>query len=276
MAVIFLKELNVSERRACRLVMLCRNTCRYKSVRKPQTELIERIKAIAERWKRWGYRQIHDRLRLEGVKVNHKRTYRIYQEEGLMIRRKRRKKLVVARKPLVPAIEPNQRWSMDFVQDTTEAGRKIRILNVMDDFTREAIAVEIDTSLPGQRVAHVLERTAMIRGKLAESIVCDNGPEFTGMTLARWVYEKTELHFIQPGKPNQNAFVESFNGKMRDECLNEHIFRTVREARERIRKWVDEYNRERPHSSLDGLPPEMFARNYIKQQVEKLSLSVVQ
>lgn len=275
MAAIFLKELRMSERRACQLVKLCRNTCRYKSVRKPQTELIERIKAIADRWKRWGYRQIHDRLRLEGVLVNHKRTYRIYQEEGLMIRRKRRKKLVVARKPHLPATEPNQRWSMDFMQDTTEDGRKIRILNIMDDFTREAIAVEIDTSLPGQRVAHVLERTAMIRGKLAESIVCDNGPEFPGMALARWVYEKTELHFIQPGKPNQNAFVESFNGKMRDECLNEHIFRTLNEARERIRRWVDEYNRERPHSSLDGLPPETFARNYIKQQVEKLSLSMV-
>lgn len=276
MAAIFLKELQMSERRSCQLLALCRNTCRYQSIRKPPVELIERIKAIADRWKRWGYRQIHDRLRLEGVLVNHKRTYRIYREEGLMVRRKRRKKLVVARMLLPPATEPNQRWSMDFVQDSMTDGRKVRVLNVIDDFTREAIAAETDTSIPGQRVAHVLERTAMIRGKLPKRIVCDNGPEFTGMALSRWAYEKTELHFIQPGKPNQNAFVESFNGKMREECLNEHLFRNLDEARRLIGEWVDEYNRERPYSSLDGLPPETFARNYITKQMEKLSTPLVQ
>lgn len=276
MAVIFLKELRMSERRACQLLALCRNTCRYRSILKPPTELIERIKAIAERWKRWGYRQIHNRLRLEGVPINHKRTYRIYREEGLMVRRKRRKKLVVARKPLLPATEPNQRWSMDLMQDTLEDGRKIRILNILDDFTREVVGVEVDTSIPGQRVVHVLDRTSLIRGKLAERIVCDNGPEFTGMALARWAYEKVDVHFIQPGKPNQNAFIESFNGKMREECLNEHIFRTLDEARQRISEWVEDYNRQRPHSALNGLPPEIFAKNYIMKQAEKLSSPVVQ
>jgi putative transposase len=276
MAAFFLKELRISERRSCQLLALCRNTCRYQSIRQQPVELIARIRAIAERWKRWGYRQIHDRLRLEGVQVNHKRTYRIYREEGLMVRRKRRKKLVVARNPLPPATAPNQRWSMDLMLDTMTDGRKVRILNVLDDFTREIVAVEVDTSLSGQRVALVLERTVMIRGKLPDRIVCDNGPEFTGMALSRWAYQKTELHFIQPGKPNQNAFIESFNGKMREECLNEHLFRTLDEAREQIRIWADEYNRQRPHSSLDGLPPEMFARNYIMKQAEKLSLPAVQ
>lgn len=276
MAAIFLKELQISERRACQVLALCRSTCRYQSIRTQPTELINRIRAIAERWKRWGYRQIHDRLRFEGVIINHKRTYRLYREEGLMVRRKRRKKLVVARKPLVPATEPNQRWSMDLMQDTLADGRKVRILNILDDFTREVIGVEVDTSISGQRVVHVLERTSLIRDKLAESIVCDNGPEFTGMALARWAYEKVDIHFIQPGKPNQNAFIESFNGKMREECLNEHIFRTMDEAREKIGAWVEDYNRQRPHSALNGLPPEIFARNYITKQAEKLSLPLVQ
>jgi len=276
MASLFLRELQMSERRACQLLTLCRNTCRYQSIRKPPTELTTRIRAIAERWKRWGYRQIHNRLRLEGVLVNHKRTYRIYQAEGLMVRRKRRKKLVVARQPLSPVTGPNQRWSMDFMQDTLEDGRKVRILNIIDDFTREAIATEVDTSIPGERVVHVLERTALIRGKLADVIVCDNGPEFTGMALANWAYGKTEIHFIQPGKPNQNAFVESFNGKMREECLNEHIFRSIPNARDLINQWADEYNRERPHSALNGQTPEMYARNYITKQPEKLSSPLAQ
>ena len=142
----FMKELQISERRACKLLTLHRSTCRYIGIRQAPTALIERIKAIAQRWKRWGYRQIYDRLRLEGITVNHKRVYRLYREEGLMVRRKRRKKLVVERKPLTPATEPNQRWSMDFVQDILADGRKVRVLNVIDDFTREAIGLEIDSS----------------------------------------------------------------------------------------------------------------------------------
>jgi putative transposase len=272
----FLKQMLISERRACSLLMLHRSTFRYASLRKPPMELIERIKAIADRWKRWGYRQIHDRLRLEGIKVNHKRTYRLYREEGLMVRRKCRKKLIVARKPLPPATEPNQRWSLDLMQDTTEDNRKIRILNIIDDFTRESIGLEVDSSIPGQRVAHVLERTGLIRGKIAESIVCDNGPELTGMALSKWAYNKTELHFIQPGKPNQNAFIESFNGKMREECLNEHVFTSIDHARQVISAWVEDYNKQRPHSALGGMTPEMFARSYIMKQVEKLSQPLVQ
>ena len=272
----FMKELQISERRACKLLTLHRSTCRYIGIRQAPTALIERIKAIAQRWKRWGYRQIYDRLRLEGITVNHKRVYRLYREEGLMVRRKRRKKLVVERKPLTPATGPNQRWSMDFVLDTLADGRKVRVLNVIDDFTREAIGLEIDSSIPGLRVAHVLERTGLIRGKVAESIVCDNGPEFTSMALSRWVYNKTELHFIQPGKPNQNAFVESYNGKMREECLNENVFMNLTEAKRIIETWVEEYNQLRPHSSLGGLTPALFAERYYKNQMEKLSNQMVQ
>ena len=272
----FMKELKISERRACALVALHRSTCRYLSVRQAPTALIARIKAIAQRWKRWGYRQIYDRLRLEGVMVNHKCVYRLYREEGLMVRRKRRKKLVVERKPLTPVTEPNERWSMDFVQDTLADGRKIRILNIIDDFTREAIGLEIDSSIPGLRVAHVLERTELIRGKLPRSIVCDNGTEFTSMVMSRWAYQKVELHFIQPGKPNQNAFVESFNGKMREECLNENVFMNLAEAKRIIETWVEEYNQLRPHSSLGGLTPALFAKRYYKIQTGKLSKQMVQ
>jgi len=276
MAAILMKELCLSERRACTLLALQRSTCRYVNIRQVPLALLERIKAIAQRWKRWGYRQIYDRLRLEGIVVNHKRVYRLYREEGLMVRRKRRKKLVVERKPLTPATEPNQRWSMDFVQDRRDDGRKVRILNIIDDFTREAIGLEIDASIPGLRVAHVLERTGLIRGKLAQSIVCDNGPEFTSMALSSWAYNKTELHFIQPGKPNQNAFVESYNGKMREECLNENIFMSLTEAKRIIETWVEEYNQLRPHSSLGGLTPALFAKRYYKNQMEKLSKPMVQ
>ena len=191
MAAMLLKKLCMSERRACTLLTLQRSTCRYVNIRQVPLALLERIKAIAQRWKRWGYRQIYDRLRLEGIVVNHKRVYRLYREEGLMVRHKRRKKLVVERKPLTPATEPNQRWSMDFVQDRRDDGRKVRILNIIDDFTREAIGLEIDASIPGQRVAHALERTGLIRGRLPQSIVCDNGPEFTSMALSSWAYNKT-------------------------------------------------------------------------------------
>jgi putative transposase len=164
---------------------------------------------------------------------------------------------------------------MDFVSDSLDSGRKLRVLNIIDDFTREIVAVEIDRSLTGERVAQSLEIAGMIRGKLPERVVSDNGPEFTGRSLSSWAYGKTELHFIQPGKPNQNAFIESFNGKMREECLNENIFSSVSEARMIIKEWVEDYNQLRPHSSLGGLTPSMFAEKYFKDQVGKLSVKLV-
>lgn len=271
----FLKELNISERRSCNLVGLNRGTYRYLSRRSVPNELIKRIKEIAYKWKRWGYRLIYNRLILEGVVINHKRVYRIYREEGLMVRRKKKKKLVSERRPLPFVSGPNQRWSMDFVSDSLDSGRKIRVLNIIDDFTREIVAVEIDRSLTGERVAQSLEIAGMIRGKLPESVVSDNGPEFTGRSLSSWAFGKTELHFIQPGKPNQNAYIESFNGKMREECLNENIFSSVSEARRIIKEWVEDYNEQRPHSSLGGLTPSMFAEKYFKDQVGKLSVKLV-
>lgn len=271
----FLKELKISERRSCELLCLNRGTHRHISSRMVPEALLERMKAIAYKWKRWGYRQIYNRLRLEGVCINHKRLYRIYREEGLMVRRKLRKKLFSERRPLPPVTRPNERWSMDFVSDSLDNGRKLRVLNVIDDFTREIVAIEVDTSLTGSRVAQALEIAGLIRGKLPKSIVSDNGSEFTGKVMARWSFGKTELHFIQPGKPNQNAFIESFNGKMREECLNENIFLSTAHGRQIITAWVEEYNQLRPHSSLGGITPSMFAEKYFRNQLNELSIKMV-
>lgn len=192
--------------------------------------------------------------------MNHKRTERIYREEGLSLRlRKRKKRASVARIKLPLPQRPNERWSMDFLQDVLSDGRRFRILTVVDQFSRECPTIEVDTSLGGFRVARVLDRLFELRG-LPESITVDNGPEFAGKVLDEWAYRKgVRLNFIQPGKPVQNAFIESFNGRIRDECLNESWFKTLEEARKVIEAWRIDYNRVRPHSSLDNLTPEEYA-----------------
>lgn len=203
-------------------------------------------------------------LRREGVPDNHKRIARIYREEGLQLRCRKRKRraMPTRREPLTLPEGPNERWSMDFMHESLANGRKIRIFNLIDDFTRECLVSEVDTSLSGERICRVLDWLREVRG-LPGTIVSDNGSEFTGLAMDQWACAAgVTLHFIQPGKPTQNAFVESFNGTMRDECLNMQWFRDLKEARDMIEAWRVDYNQNRPHSSLGGLTPEEFAAGY--------------
>jgi putative transposase len=198
-------------------------------------------------------------LKREGLVINHKRTERIYREEGLTLRRKRRRKDAAGVRVIIPAPDrPNQRWSMDFVADSIITGRRFRALAIVDDYSRECPAIEVDTSLGGARVVGVLERLEETRG-LPEVITVDNGPEFAGKTLDEWAYRKgVKLNFIRPGKPVENAFAESFNGRLRDECLNDNWFLNLKHARTIIEAWRKDYNNVRPHSSLGGLAPQEF------------------
>jgi putative transposase len=193
--------------------------------------------------------------------ANHKRIYRLYREEGLTVRRRRRKRVAAsARCPLPVPTKVNERWSIDFMADTLADGRSFRTFNVVDDLSRECPAIEVDTSIPGARVVRVLDGIAAERG-YPEAIVLDNGPELAGKALDAWAYRHgVQLHFIRPGKPNENAYIEGFNGKFRDECLNEHWFTGLSDARFTIETWRRDYNQVRPHSSLDGRTPEEFAR----------------
>jgi putative transposase len=224
--------------------------------------LRERICELAGEKRRYGYRRIHILLRREGWKVNRKRTYRLYREAGLAVRRRKRKRIgLFERKPLPKPSAVNRSWSMDFIADGLVDGRKLRCLAIVDDYSRECLALEVDTSINGRRVAAVLERLGDLRG-LPLSITVDHGPEFEGQVLDAWAYEhKVQLNFIRPGKPIENAYIESFNGRFRDECLNEHWFLTMAHARRVIEQWRIEYNTERPHSSLGDLTPEQFAMN---------------
>jgi putative transposase len=199
-------------------------------------------------------------LRREGLVINHKKTERLYREEGLALRRKRnRKGAADIRVVMAPPQRVNERWSMDFVTDNTVTGRRFRALTIVDDYSRECPAIEVDTSLGGRRVVSVLDRLSETRG-LPEVITIDNGPEFAGKALDEWAYRKgVRLNFIRPGKPIENAFVESFNGRFRDECLNTNWFLSVKHAREVIEEWRRDYNEVRPHSSLKGNTPREYA-----------------
>lgn len=251
----------MSQRRACRTLGFARSSLQYKPRREEPAELLGRLHELAAKRPRFGYRRLHILLRREGFQVNHKRVYRLYRADGLAVRRKRRKKLAAGlRRPICLPVRANQRWSMDFTHDALATGRRFRTLNIVDDFTRECPVIEVDTSLPGGRVVRILERLADTRG-LPEIIVVDNGPEFTGKALDAWAYQRgVALHFIRPGKPIENAFVESFNGKFRDECLNENWFTDLGDAKTKIETWRIDYNRIRPHSMLGDLTPAEFAQ----------------
>ncbi len=217
----------------------------------------QRLRELAAERPRFGYRRLHALLRREGVAVNHKRVERLYRAEGLAVRKRARKR--VARdgrgRPTRPT-RPNEQWTLDFLGDALASGRRIRLLTVEDVFTREALAIEVDTSLPGVRVTQVLDRVVGQRGVPTE-IVLDNGPELTGKALDRWASARgVRLRFIDPGKPVQNAFVESFHGRFRDECLNQHWFLSLADARRIVEAWREDYNRARPHSALGYRPPE--------------------
>ena len=260
-AVGFLRStFNWSERRACRTLGIGRSSCRYVGRRTMPQGLMEDLRRHASERPRFGYRRIHVMLRRGGWRVNHKRIYRLYRSEGLAVRRRKRKRMYVGQRTILPPpTRPNQRWSMDFTLDSLATGRKFRSLNIVDDFSRECLAIEVDTSIGGSRVARVLERIVAFRG-LPEIIVCDNGPEFAGRVLDAWAYaRKVRIHFIRPGKPVENCYVESFNGKFRDECLNEHWFTDLADARNKIEIWRIDYNEVRPHSSLGDITPKEYS-----------------
>ena len=242
-------------------MQLQRSSYYYQTQPANDEPLRQALRAKAAQRRRFGYRRLGIVLRREGWTDNHKRMFRIYQEEGLQVKRRIKKHTAKWRgeKPVV-AQRPNQRWSVDFMSDQLANGRRFRLLNVVDDFTRECLAVEVDTSLSGQRVTRVLERLCAVRG-LPEHVVSDNGPEFTGQVVDSWDYQcGVQWQFIEPGKPVQNAYVESFNGKFRDECLNEHWFVRLEQARTVVELWRQDYNESRPHSSLGNQTPGEFAR----------------
>jgi putative transposase len=201
-------------------------------------------------------------LRREGIEINHKKTERLYREEGLSLRKRKRKKTAATNRIMLPVAEKtNQKWSMDFVTDSTVTGRRFRALTIVDDYSRKCPAIEVDTSLGGRRIIQVLERLADARG-LPEVITTDNGPEFTSKALDEWAYRNgVKLNFIRPGKPIENAYVESFNGRLRDECLNGNWFLNVSHAKEVIETWRLDYNESRPHTSLSGKTPNEYANN---------------
>jgi len=256
-----------SERRACGLISVGRSTARYVAHGRSDAPVRARLRELAAEKRRYGYRRLHVLLRREGVHVNHKCVERIYREEGLSVRRRKRKRAAGVRaETWLQATQPDQRWSLDFVSDALWWGRKLRMLTVVDTYTRESLAIEVDTSLSGARVARVLDRVIAGRSTPQE-IVMDNGPELTSKALDQWAYERgVQLRFIAPGKPQQNGYVESFNGKLRDECLNEHWFTTLYDAREKVEAWRVEYNRERPHSSLGNRTPEEFRRSITERK----------
>jgi putative transposase len=246
----------LSERRACNLVGVSRGVIRYRSSRPDDGPLRQRLRELAGERRRFGYRRLGYLLAREGMTPNHKKLLRIYREENLRVRRRGgRKRALGTRAPMVLPDGPNQRWSLDFVSDTLTCSRRFRILCVVDDYTRECLALVADTSLSGVRVARELTRLIGMRGK-PHTVVSDNGTELTSSAILRWSQERrVEWHYIAPGKPMQNGFVESFNGRLRDECLNETLFTSLAHARFVLDAWRHDYNHVRPHSKLGGRTP---------------------
>lgn len=256
----------LSENRACGLVGITRWINRYRSRRDRQDDLRMRLKELAASRTRYGYRRLTVLLRREGRVVNTKRVYRLYREEGLQVRTtKHPKRAASARVPLPGASRPNQRWSMDFVSERLADGRWFRILTVVDQYTRECLCAHAERSQTGETVVEQMKRLVARRGA-PESITTDNGSEFAGQALDRWAHQNgVKLDFIRPGRPVQNGYIESFNGKFRDECLNEHWFTSLAQAREVISEWRRDYNEVRPHSSCGRIPPAQFAANHRTQ-----------
>ena len=254
------EQMSYSQRRACGLVGLQPKTYRYASKRTGDEEFRGRLRELASQRRRFGYRRLGLLLARQGIKINHKKLYRLYKEERLSVRKRGgRKRALGTRAPMAIPQDANLRWSLDFVMDTLVSGRRFRILTVVDDFTRECLGLVVDTSLTGPRVTRELDRILGQRG-CPGMIVSDNGTEFTSNAMLAWQEERgIEWHYIAPGKPMQNGFVESFNGKLRDECLNETLFVNLKEARQIIEAWRIDYNTNRPHTSLNGLTPTEFA-----------------
>ncbi len=254
----------VPERRACRLLGVHRAVVRYHSRRPPDTALRTALRTLAEQHDEWGCPRLAWKLRRNGWPDNYKRIERLYRSEGLHLprRHRRRKRTATLRGPVPRPTAPNELWSMDVVRDTTNSGRVFRALTIIDHFTRDSPAIETDHSLPGARVVAVLEQLAQA-GRLPKAIVVDNGPEFRGQDLDAWAGANgVKLQFIDPGKPVQNAFIESFNGRLREECLNRHWFLTLHDARVEIEAFRRHYNEERPHGALAGRTPSEYAAEF--------------
>lgn len=249
-------EHGISERRACQLVGVNRSTTRYRAQKLDDSELNEKIRKIALERRRFGYRRIHMMLKREGLKINHKRIFRIYRALGLKVLKRGGRKRALGMRVITPKpIRVNQRWSLDFVSDALANGRRIRMMTVVDGYTRVCLGIIVDSSLSGTRVSRELDKLIDEYGK-PETILSDNGTEFTSHAILKWSMEKQVCwDYIQPGKPYQNGTIESFNGKLRDECLNENLFFSIQDAERIIEDWRWQYNEERPHSSLGGKTP---------------------
>jgi len=260
-AVAHLKAImGLSERRACQIISADRKTIRYRSSRPPEVELRTKLRDLANERRRFGYRRLFVLLRRDGEPSGVNRIYRLYREEGLSVRkRKARRRAVGTRAPILVEAKANARWSLDFVHDQFACGRRFRVLNIVDDVTRECLAAIPDTSISGRRVARELTTLVERRGKPG-MIVSDNGTELTSNAILAWSKDhKVEWHYIPPGRPMQNGYVESFNGRMRDELLNESLFFGLDHARSAIAEWADDYNNFRPHSSLGYQTPADYA-----------------
>jgi len=253
------QKFRMSERQACKLLEVDRSSYRYEPCPRDDGRLREEMVSLAKQKPRYGYRRLGVLLERRGWKMNHKKLYRLYREEHLAVRRLKRKRLVRPALPVVELERANQEWGMDFVMDGLATGRAVRVLTVVDEYTRECLAIEVDSCLSSRRVTRVLEWVIQQRGK-PEALRCDNGPEFTSRHFLAWCEEQQiRLIHIQPGRPMQNGRVESFNGRLRDECLNANWFSTMNEAKQKIETWRGEYNQERPHSSLGYRTPREFA-----------------
>ena len=249
-------EYGTSERHACRLVEVPRATYRYRPRPDRDQALRKEVRRLAAEHPRWGLRRIWELVRKKNPHVGRHRLGRIWREEKLQVRRRLRKRLARPKLVEMPAKRRNQRWAMDFVADRLADGRAFRIFTLIDVVTREGLALEVDLSLSGERVKRVLEQVVKARGERPEEIIVDNGPEFLSDVLTKWcAAQQIKLKYIQPGRPMQNGHVESFNGKLRDECLNLHWFTTLRQARVILAAWLRHYNQERPHSSLGNKTP---------------------
>jgi putative transposase len=262
-AVAHLKnQFGMSERRACAVLGVDRKMIRYRSRRPADTELRTRLRDLAAERRRFGYRRLFILLQREGERSSLNRIHRLYKEEGLTVRRRKgRRKAIGTRAPILVVAKPNARWSLDFVHDQMTDGRRFRVLNIVDDVTRECLAAIPDTSISGRRVARELTRLIAIRGRPG-MIVSDNGTEFTSTAILKWSQDHLiDWHYIAPGKPTQNAYAESFNGRMRDELLNESLFVSLAHAKAAIADWVEDYNTTRPHSSLGYQTPAAHAAN---------------
>jgi putative transposase len=259
----------VSQRRACKVAVVHRSVARHVSRRPDDARIRERLKALANERRRFGYRRLGILLQREGICVNHKKIYRLYTVAGLKVRRRSgRKRALGARLATILPTRANQTWALDFVSDSFSCGRRFRILAVVDAFTKENLLSIVDTSLGGARVARELTQLIKTYGK-PERIVSDNGTEFTSNAILAWTQDcRVDWAYIQPGKPTQNAYAESFNGRLRDEFLNETVFSSLAHARVELRNWRDDYNHRRPHSALAWQTPTAFAANHRKKPVD--------